>query len=108
MESLQHLRNASSPPGHATVDGKVEGVGEADEHVDEENDLANHLVVKELHHAKTCLFCFLYAIVIYLNRILKLCMFVLFEVLKRNQQGVVYTLRRLCGEGQGRIEESQR
>ena len=79
MESFQHLRNASSPPGHATVDGKVEGVGEADEHVDEENDLANHLVVEELHHAKTCLFCFLYAIVIYLNKILKPCMFVLFE-----------------------------
>ena len=41
-----------SPPGHAAVDGKVDWVGEADEHIDEEDDLADHLVVKKLHHAE--------------------------------------------------------
>ena len=40
-----------SPPGHAAVDGKVDWVGEADEHIDEEDDLADHLVVKKLHQA---------------------------------------------------------
>ena len=40
------------PPGHATVDGKVDGVGEADEHIDEEDDLVGHLVVKKLHQAE--------------------------------------------------------
>ena len=51
MESFKHLRKASCPPGHATVDGKVEGVGEADDDVDEEDDVVHQLVVKELNKA---------------------------------------------------------
>ena len=38
-------------PGHTTVDGEVEGVGEADDDVDEEDDVVHQLVVKELHKA---------------------------------------------------------
>ena len=38
-------------PGHAAVDGKVEGIGEADDDIDEEDDVVNQLVVKELHKA---------------------------------------------------------
>ena len=43
-------------PGHAAVDGKVEGVGEADDDVDEEDDVVHQLVVKELHKAAQKLF----------------------------------------------------
>ena len=60
--SLQHLSMEFFPPGHATVDGKVEGIGEADEHVDEEDDLVRHLVVKELHQAEICYFGLIYSI----------------------------------------------
>ena len=35
-------------PGHAAVDGKVEGVGEADDAVDEQGDVTHQLVVKEI------------------------------------------------------------
>ena len=38
-------------PGHTTVDGEVEGVGKADDDVDEEDDVVHQLVVKELHKA---------------------------------------------------------
>ena len=34
--------------GHAAVDGEVEGVGEADDHVDEEGDVAHQVVVQEV------------------------------------------------------------
>ena len=35
-------------PWHAAVDGEVEGVGEADDHVDEEGDVAHQVVVQEV------------------------------------------------------------
>ena len=35
-------------PGHATVDCKVEGVGEADDDVYEEDDVVHKLVVQEI------------------------------------------------------------
>ena len=50
------------PPGHAAVDCEVEGIGEADEHVDEEDDLVRHLVVKELNQAEMCYFGLIYSI----------------------------------------------
>ena len=50
-QSDQNLCIESFPPRHATVDGKVEGVGEADDDVDEEDDVVHQLVVKELHKA---------------------------------------------------------
>ena len=65
MFSKLHHSNFSMeffPPGHATVDGKVEGIGEADEHVDEEDDLVRYLVVKELHQAEICYFGLIYSI----------------------------------------------
>ena len=34
-------------PAHSTVDGKVDGVGEADEGVDDQDDVLRHLVVQE-------------------------------------------------------------
>ena len=34
-------------PGHSTVDGKVDGVGEADESIDDQDNVFRHLVVQE-------------------------------------------------------------
>ena len=34
-------------PGHAAVDGKVDRVGEADEGVDDQDDVLRHLIVQE-------------------------------------------------------------
>ena len=34
-------------PGHAAVDGKVDRVGEADEGVDDQDDVLCHVVVKK-------------------------------------------------------------
>ena len=45
------LTNKILLPGHAAVDGKIEGVGEADDDIDEEDDVVDQLVVKELHEA---------------------------------------------------------
>ena len=42
----------SFPPRHATVDGKVERIWKADEHVDEEDYLVRQLVVKELNQTE--------------------------------------------------------
>ena len=39
---------ADSLPGHAAVDGKVEGVGEADDAVDEERDVPDKFVIKKI------------------------------------------------------------
>ena len=41
-----HRENAA-PPGHAAVDGKVDRVGEADEGVDDQDDVLCHVVVKK-------------------------------------------------------------
>ena len=38
-------------PGHATVNGKVEWIGETDNDVDEEDYVVHQLVVQELHKA---------------------------------------------------------
>ena len=88
--SLHQLFNRIyvKPPGHATVDGKVDGVGEADEHVDEEDDLAGHLVVKELHHAEICFF---YSKLIIFP---KQYMFVLFS--RENNRGNCYLDEIMC------------
>ena len=37
-------------PGHAAVDGKVDGVGHADECVDEQDDVSRNIVVHKLVH----------------------------------------------------------
>ena len=34
-------------PGHATVDGEVDRVGEADEGVDDQDNVLRHLIVQE-------------------------------------------------------------
>ena len=41
-----------SIPGHAAVDAEVEGVGEAERHVHQQDDLLHHLVVHELMQAE--------------------------------------------------------
>ena len=83
---LNFQRMFGVSPGHAAVDAKVDGIGEADEHIDEEDDLVGHLVVKKLHQAETG------------NHQSKTF----------SQQKPINTLKRLCGEGQGLIEGSQR
>ena len=51
-QSDQNLCIESFPPRHATVDGKVERIWKADEHVDEEDYLVRQLVVKELNQTE--------------------------------------------------------
>ena len=40
--------NRQSLPGHAAVNGKVEGVGEANDAVDEECDVPNKVVIEKI------------------------------------------------------------
>ena len=37
-------------PGHATVDGKVDRIGDTDERVDEEDNVPRHVIVHKLVH----------------------------------------------------------
>ena len=45
---IRNNTGADSLPGHAAVDGEVEGVGEADDAVDEERDVPNKFVIKKI------------------------------------------------------------
>ena len=54
-ETVPETENGGNEvPGHAAVDGKVEGIRQADDDIDEEDDVTNQLVVKEFNNTEEC------------------------------------------------------
>ena len=47
-KTVVNVKHDMDPPRHSTVDSKVERIGETDEAVDEEGDVANKLVVEKI------------------------------------------------------------
>jgi hypothetical protein len=50
IRGFLYIWTKDDSPGHAAVDGKVDGVGHADECVDEQDDVSRHIVVHKLVH----------------------------------------------------------
>ena len=50
IRGFLYIWTKDDKPGHAAVDGKVDGVGHADECVDEQDDVSRNIVVHKLVH----------------------------------------------------------